>query len=96
MKIRNFIPEDYPAMVSIHNSLNIVWPERPTSAQAWAEIDRQRNPKNKHQRWVAVDDGLVVGFASYDQSIWSYPPQSFQINVEVHPEYQRRGIGSAL
>ena len=96
MKIRTFTPDDYPAFVAIHNTQNIVWPERPRTPEAWAEADRNRSPKSRHQRWVAVENGTVVGFSSYDQSPWSYPPQSFYINVEVFPEYQRRGIGSAL
>ena len=96
MKIQIFVPEDYPAIVNIHNSLNIVWPEKPRTPEAWAAVDQNRNPEWKHQRWVAVEDDRVVGSSSYAQSPWSYPPQSFYINVEVQPEYQRRGIGLAL
>ncbi len=96
MNIRVFTPGDYPAIVSIHNSLNIVWPEKPRTSEGWVEADRNRNPKCKHQRWVAVKDGNVVGFGSYGQSSFDYHPQRFYINVEVHPEYQRRGIGLAL
>jgi mycothiol synthase len=96
MNIRDFIPEDYPAIVSIHNSLNILWPEMPRTPEGWAAVNQNRNPKSKHKRWVAVEDGHVVGFASYVQSPWSYPPGSFHVNAEVHPNHQRRGIGSAL
>jgi mycothiol synthase len=96
MKIRIFTPEDYPAILDVHNSLNIIWPEKPRTSQAWAEADRSRNPKCKHQRWVAVENGGVVGFASYSQSISEYHPQRFTVNVEVCPKFQRRGIGSAL
>jgi len=28
MNIRVFTPDNYPAIVNIHNSLNIVWPEK--------------------------------------------------------------------
>jgi len=96
MQIRDFTPADYPAIVAIHNSQGIVWPERPRTPEAWAEADRNRSPKSKYQRWVAVEDGLAVGYASYAQNPWNYPPQSFYVNVEVLPEYQRRGIGAAL
>ena len=44
-------------MVSIHNSLNIVLPEKPRTPQGWAEADRNRNPKYKFQRWVASKNG---------------------------------------
>ena len=96
MQIRDFTSEDYPPLVNIHNSLNIIWPERSCTPEAWAAADQSRNPKIRHKRWVAVEDGLVVGFASYVQSPWSYPPGSFYVNLEVHPDRQRRGIGSAL
>lgn len=96
MLIRTFTFEDYPALVAIHNSQGIVWPEQPSTPAAWAASDQSRSSKVKFQRWVAIEEERVVGFASYNQSPWNYPPQSFYINVEVLPEYQRRGIGSAL
>jgi ribosomal protein S18 acetylase RimI-like enzyme len=96
MQIRDFTPEDYPALVAIHASLNIAWPERPRTPEAWAEADRNRNPKTKYLRLVAVEGERVVSFASYSHSPWNYPPGGFDINVEVRSDYQRRGIGSAL
>lgn len=96
MKIRDFSPEDYPALVAIHASLNIPWPERPRTPEAWAEADNSRSPKTRYRRLVAVEGEEVVGFASYSQSPWNYPPGGFNINVEVHADFQRRGIGSAL
>jgi mycothiol synthase len=96
MKIREFTSEDYPAIVDIHNSLNIVWPEQPQTPEGWASIDQNQNLKTRHKRWVAAEKGRVVGFASYVKSPWSYPPGSFYVNVEVHSDFQHRGIGSAL
>lgn len=96
MIIRDFLSEDYPALVAAHASLHIVWPEYPRTPEAWAEADRARSPKTRFRRLVAVDRELVVGFASYSQSPWNYPSGSFYVNVEVHPDFQRRGIGSAL
>lgn len=96
MLIRPFVPEDYPALVEIHSSLNIVWPERPATPQAWAEVDRNRSQQTRYQRWVAVEDGRVVGFSAYSQGPGAYPAHSFHVNVEVTRQYQRRGIGAAL
>jgi GNAT superfamily N-acetyltransferase len=96
MIIRVATANDYPAIVSIHNSLHIVWPEAPRTAEGWAEMDRNRNPKCKHQRWVAEKDGQVVGYGRYSQSSSDYHPQRFYVNVEVFPNYQRQGIGAAL
>ena len=83
-------------ILTIHNSLNIVWPEQPRTAEAWAATDINRGSNYKLQRWVAVEEDRVVGFSSYAQGPWRYPPQSFYVNVEVFPDHQRRGIGSAL
>jgi mycothiol synthase len=100
MDFRPFTPADYPAIAAIHNSLGIVWPERPRTAEGWAEADRHRSPKCIFHRWVAVEcdcvGGAVAGFATCGQSIFDYHPQRFYVNVEVSPQFQRRGIGSAL
>ena len=96
MNIRIFKATDYPAIVDIHNSLNIVWPERPRSPEGWAKADRNRDPKCKFQRWVAVKDEEVAGYGSFGQSIGEYHPQRFHVNIEVSPGNQRQGIGAAL
>jgi GNAT superfamily N-acetyltransferase len=96
MHIRKFQPGDYPALVDIHTSLGIVWPEQPRSAVAWASLDASRSPKNPHARWVAVEAGRPVGFAACWRGPAAYPPLSFQIDIQVHPQFQRRGIGGAL
>lgn len=96
INIRIFTEDDYPAIVNIHNSHNIVWPERPRTPEGWAQSDRNRNPKCKFQRWVAIKDGSVVGFGTYGQSSFNYHPQRFFVNVEVSPSYQQQGVGAAL
>jgi len=96
MIIRDFASEDYPSIVAVYASQNIVWPERPRKPEAWAEADLRRDPKCRCQRWVALEDNRVVGFAEYNQFSGEYHPQRFWIDVEVFPGYQRRGIGLAL
>jgi GNAT superfamily N-acetyltransferase len=96
MEIREFKKTDYPAIVKIHNSLNIAWPERPRTPYGWQQADQNRNPKCKFQRWVAEENHNVVGFGNYGQSSYGYHLQRFYINIEVRPDYQRQGIGGAL
>lgn len=96
MEIRHFSSADYPAVAAVHNSLGIVWPERPRTPEAWAEADRSRSPKLRYQRFVALEEDGVVAFSSYGQSIVDYHPQRFYVNVEVSPAHQHRGIGAAL
>ena len=96
MNIRPLTDADYPQIVDIHNSLNIVWPTWPRDAQAWMEADRNRDPKCKFQRWVAKEDGKIVGAASFANHLDDYHPQKFYINIEVREAYRECGIGSAL
>src|SRR5512143_1248058 len=96
MNIRLFSQNDYPAIVHIHNSLNIVWPEQPRTPEGWAEIDRNRNTKYKFQRWVIIEGEAIVGFGSYSQINVDHHPQRFYVNIEINPAYQRRGLGKAL
>jgi len=93
MRIRNFASSDYQSIVDIHNT---VYPNRSMTVQAWVEADKQRKPKYKHHRWVALEDEHVVGFGYYSQTFFDYHPRKFTIAIEVLPDYRRRGIGSAL
>lgn len=93
MIIRLATPSDYSGVAGVINS---IFPDANTSAPAIAEDDRQRNPKYKFQRWVAIEDGQIVGSGSYSQSIWFAHPQKFIIFIGVKPEYQDHGIGSKL
>jgi GNAT superfamily N-acetyltransferase len=96
MNIRPVIDDDYPALVEIHRSLNIVWPPWSDDPRAWLEGDRRRDPKCKAQRWVADVAGEIVGAASFATHVDDYHPQKFYINIEVLEAYRGRGIGAAL
>jgi mycothiol synthase len=50
----------------------------------------------KHQRWVAEVEGKVVASGRYFQHVGRYHPQKFRIEIDVHPDFRRRGIGGAL
>lgn len=93
LHIRPFTPEDYPAMSAIGNRL---WPEYPGTPDEIRYDDEHRDPKCKFRRFIAEQDGQVVGSASYGQSSHSYHPRKFGIGVDVDPEYQGRGIGAQL
>lgn len=96
MNIRNFTAADYPSIVDIHNSLNIVWPERSSKVEDWINADRNRSPKCNHQRFVAEANGKVVGVASFGNRLDDYHPQKFYINIEVLEPFRNQGIGGAL
>jgi putative acetyltransferase len=59
------------------------WVKAPGEHAAWAERMRDRVV------YVAEDQGQSIGFIQYD------PPDHIDMTY-VHPEYQRRGVASAL
>ncbi len=93
MKIRTYTTDDYPGIVNLHNT---TYPDMPARVEDFIEDDQNRDPKCKYQRWVAVEDGQIVGTGAYLQELWIYHPQKFKLIGEVLPPYQRRGIGAAL
>lgn len=84
---------DSAALCAIENA---VWPEHPGTVEEWADWDTRRDPKCKWARWIANVDGEDVGIATYNQASGMYHPHKFFVNVMVLPEYQQRGIGTAL
>lgn len=51
----------------------------------------------RHYICVAIEDGLVVGFASAVRYVHPDKPSELWINeVRVSPRYQRRGVGKAV
>lgn len=94
--IRDFQPEDYEAIVAIGN---ILFPEhRDTVAEVRHWDESFDGTRFTLHRFVAVDPGRddVVGVAHYMHMPWAFHPQKFQMWVMVHPESQRRGVGTAL
>lgn len=95
LKIRPFekTDEEYRAVVDISNAN---WPEEKSAPESWQHRDGHRNPKFLFRRLVGEVDGRIVAAAVYGQSEWAYVPGKYFVSVEVHPEHQRRGYGSAM
>ena len=93
MTLRPFTPDDYPAVVAVHNA---AFPEYRTTESDLRHEDATRDPRIQFGRWVADAGGGIVASGSHGQSPWTYHPRRFEILVTVHPEHERRGIGSAL
>ena len=55
----------------------------------------QRRSGRVHSRWLAIDDGDTIGFASFYQMPW-YEDGVLITNVIVHPDHQHRGHGRKL
>jgi mycothiol synthase len=93
MYIRQFTPNDYPAIVSITNT---IFPRSPITIESRMSADQPSDPQCKRGRWVAIHDEELIGFGAFSQPMFDYAPHKFYINVLVLPEFQRRGIGAAL
>lgn len=93
--IRPFNPTDaeYEKIVELGN---IVSPENPTSVEATQHRDRVREPQYLHQRLVVELNDRLVALASYGESPWSHLPGKYNLDINVLPDYRRRGIGAAL
>ena len=91
--IRPFTPGDYAALAAISQAIRPDYAPTEDEMRYW---DEHRDPAHKFLRLVAEQDGRVVGTAYYDQSFDNYHPRKFIINIAVHPDAQRQGIGSAL
>jgi len=55
----------------------------------------QRRSGRIQSRWLAIDDGDIIGFASFYQTPW-YEDGLFITNVIVHPDHQHHGHGRGL
>jgi GNAT superfamily N-acetyltransferase len=95
IRIRKFEQnsEDYQAAVAIHNA---IWLEYPNSVAEWIDNDSRRAEKIRWGRYFAEVDGEAVGLAAYSQSLITYHPQKFWVEIDVLPGYRRRGIGRQL
>ena len=70
----------------------LIWPEWKSSQRKIIETVCQESDKTTV--WVAEVDGLVVGFLAYE--LHSQDKTGEVRLLAVHPDYQNRGIGTAL
>jgi len=89
----NYSDEDY---VALSSTLNAIWPDRPMVPQAMKERDKRRDPNYFFQRLVVESGGEIIAVGGCGESDWTHVPGKFFVNVQVHPDHQRQGIGTTL
>ena len=95
VRLREYSPEhDTAAYVEINNL--IYSPERTTVEQElhWESSYPQENPRLRHT--AENEDGQVVAVSACLRPFWMIAPGVYWLGIEVHPEWQRRGIGQAM
>src|SRR5690606_12516062 len=89
----DYSDQDYETAVELNN---LVWPERYETAEEQKLWDQERPKEYLNERLLAEVDGRPVAEAGYGETFWSYEPGKYWLSITVHPDYQRRGIGSTL
>lgn len=89
--LREFTPADYPGIAEVNSA---VYTEYPETAEHVREEDENRDKTQLFARFVAEEDGRIVGTCGYMQ--WPRDTPRFWAWVQVHPEAQGKGIGKAL
>lgn len=95
VQIREFRPADYERFSVIHDSLYPAHPfflERTKHEDSSCELTRY-----KRKRIVAENEsGEVIAVGGFSHEFFAYHPRRLSLNIEVHREWQRRGIGGLL
>ena len=89
-KLRPFKEQDYPGVVILNN---ILFPDHPMSEDSLRYSDKIREKKIRHQRFIWEKDNQIKATASFSNLSWSYHPQTFDISIIVHPDFQGKGYG---
>ena len=85
--------KDYSGVAEVATA---VWPEYPTTVSGLRDSDADRNPDLLFGRVIAELDGRIVGFGVYGQPERSLHVGKYFVHAAVHPEFRRRGAGTAI
>lgn len=88
-----YTTDGYRAIVAIRNAVDTQYPQAVADWQHW---DENREAQYLFRRYVVERDGEVVAFGNYGHMPWSHHPDKYYVNVMVHPDAQRQGIGSTF
>ncbi|MFN3420396.1 MAG: GNAT family N-acetyltransferase [Armatimonadota bacterium] len=95
-EIRPFEAFDYEAVAKL---VNAVCPELKVIPEDWRNEDKTFEGNHFiRRRYVAINSstGEFVGFGIISHTPLSFHPQKFRMQILVHPNFRRQGVGSAL
>lgn len=85
--------EDYAVVIAIENAIE---PDRPQAVKEWKFWDSERLDKYLFRRFIGEERGEPVAYGSIGHVPWSHEPHKFFVDVNVFPEAQGRGLGTAF
>ena len=84
---------DYPALSVL---VNRIYTDHPQTPDEMEEEDLAQGPKAVFERWVAEENGIVVGQYTRNHDLWDYDARTYSFFIDVDPAHQRKGIGKLL
>jgi len=93
LHIREFEERDYGRIAEIALAAE---PERRRDADWFRQRDAAMGAHIRNQRFVAELDSTLAGWGDLFNTWWMYHPRKFQLRLNVHPDFQGQGVGSAI
>ncbi len=75
---------------------SVAWSNCLNSVALWNRTDSLRDPRSLVQRFVAVDQGDIVGLAVLMEPEHAIAQGKYSFSIAVRPDQQGKGIGSAI
>jgi len=91
--IRRAVPADAEAVAALRRT---VFPYLLMSAAQVRRAIADSLPAERFAGWVAVTGDELVGWGSCGLNTWTSEPGIGSVNVYVHPEHRKRGLGGTL
>jgi len=91
--LREFTAGDYELLGGLFGA---VLPEYPDMGEEFREDDRHIRPPARFKRWIVEREGRAVAMVDYHQHNRLYHPRKYFVELDVHPDCRRRGLGRAL
>ena len=87
LTITEFMPteEEYAALVAVYNG---AWPDEPTTVASVKHGDSRWDPAYYYRRVVGRLGDRMVAVASVMQPFWSYRPGKYELNIDIHAEFE--------
>ncbi|AWN24416.1 GNAT family N-acetyltransferase [Deinococcus irradiatisoli] len=86
-------PADFAAVAAVRNAAEPDWPVTPELLERWHAV---RDPALYHLELVAELEGRIVGHLGVGHDDFAFQEDRYWGSLTVHPEFRRRGVGSAL